>query len=87
MSQATELGYMQTLIDAGASITAPGCGVCAGGKIGAMADGEVSINTGTRNDFGRLGAMNSEIYLASAATVAASALAGAIADPRPYLHD
>jgi 3-isopropylmalate/(R)-2-methylmalate dehydratase large subunit len=87
MSQATELGYMQTLIDAGASITAPGCGVCAGGKIGAMADGEVSINTGTRNDFGRLGAMNSEIYLASAATVAASALAGAIADPRPYLLD
>ena len=87
MSKATELGYIQTLVDAGASITAPGCGVCAGGKIGAMADGEVSINTGTRNDFGRLGAMNSEIYLASAATVAASALAGAIADPRPHLID
>ena len=87
MSEATALGYIQILVDAGASITAPGCGVCAGGKIGTMADGEVSINTGTRNDFGRLGAMNSEIYLASAATVAASALVGAITDPRPYLID
>jgi len=87
MSEATVLGYIQILVDAGASITAPGCGVCAGGKIGTMADGEVSINTGTRNDFGRLGAMNSEIYLASAATVAASALVGAITDPRPYLID
>ena len=87
MSEATALGYIQILVDAGASITPPGCGVCAGGKIGTMADGEVSINTGTRNDFGRLGAMNSEIYLASAATVAASALVGAITDPRPYLID
>mgnify|MGYP002476002324 CR=1 FL=1 len=87
MSEASELGYIQTLIDAGAAVTAPGCGVCAGGKIGAMADGEVSINTGTRNDFGRLGSMNSEIYLASAATVAASAVTGVITDPRPYLVD
>lgn len=87
MSEATALGYMQIFVDAGVSITAPGCGVCAGGKIGTMADGEVSINTGTRNDFGRLGAMNSEIYLASAATVAASAVAGEISDPRPYLLD
>lgn len=87
MSEATALGYMQIFVDAGASVTAPGCGVCAGGKIGTMADGEVSINTGTRNDFGRLGAMNSEIYLASAATVAASAVAGEITDPRAYLVD
>jgi 3-isopropylmalate/(R)-2-methylmalate dehydratase large subunit len=85
MSEATALGYMQIFIDAGVSVTAPGCGVCAGGKIGTMADGEVSINTGTRNDFGRLGAMHSEIYLASAATVAASAVAGVITDPRVYL--
>ena len=85
LAEAEAAGIMKVFIDAGAAITAPGCGVCAGGKIGAMADGEVSINTGTRNDYGRLGAMKSEIYLASPATVAASAVAGQIADPREYL--
>lgn len=86
LSRAEAAGLMQVFVDAGAAITAPGCGVCAGGKIGGMADGEVSINTGTRNDFGRLGAMKSEIYLANAATVAASAVAGRITDPREILR-
>lgn len=82
---AAQAGYLQTFTHAGAVLTAPGCGVCAGGKIGGLADGEVSINTGTRNDAGRLGAMSAQIYLASAATVAASALAGEITDPRTHL--
>ena len=86
LSQAEAAGLMKVFVDAGAAITSPGCGVCAGGKIGGMADDEVSINTGTRNDYGRLGAAKSEIYLASAATVAASAVAGQIVDPREFLQ-
>jgi 3-isopropylmalate/(R)-2-methylmalate dehydratase large subunit len=81
-SQAAAEGLVKVFIDAGAAITAPGCGVCAGGKIGPLADGEVSINTGTRNDYGRLGSMKAEIYLANPATVAASAVTGKITDPR-----
>jgi 3-isopropylmalate/(R)-2-methylmalate dehydratase large subunit len=50
-----------------------------------MAPGEASINTGTRNDYGRLGAADGEIYLASPMTVAASAVEGRIADPRRYV--
>ena len=85
LSEAESQGLMKIFVDAGAAITAPGCGVCAGGKIGAVADDEVSINTGTRNDYGRLGSAKAEIYLANPATVAASAVAGQIADPREYL--
>lgn len=81
-SQASAEGLIKVFIDAGAAITAPGCGVCAGGKIGPLADGEVSINTGTRNDYGRLGSTKAEIYLANPATVAASAVQGRITDPR-----
>ena len=81
-SQASAEGLIKVFIDAGAAITAPGCGVCAGGKIGPLADGEVSINTGTRNDYGRLGSTKAEIYLANPATVAASAVNGRITDPR-----
>ena len=81
-SQASAEGLIKVFIDAGAAITAPGCGVCAGGKIGPLADGEVSINTGTRNDYGRLGSAKAEIYLANPATVAASAVNGRITDPR-----
>jgi 3-isopropylmalate/(R)-2-methylmalate dehydratase large subunit len=50
-----------------------------------MAEGEISINTGTRNDYGRLGAPTADIYLASASTVAASAVKGKITDPREFL--
>jgi 3-isopropylmalate/(R)-2-methylmalate dehydratase large subunit len=81
-SQASAEGLIKIFIDAGAALTAPGCGVCAGGKIGPLADGEVSINTGTRNDYGRLGSAKAEIYLANPATVAASAVNGRITDPR-----
>jgi len=77
-------GLMEIFHEAGAVMTAPGCGPCAGGRIGALAEGETSINTGTRNDYGRLVAKTAEIYLASPLTVAASAVEGKIADPRRY---
>jgi len=83
--QAAAQGLTEIFMNAGAMITAPGCGPCAGGRIGPMAPGEVSINTGTRNDSGRLGPRDSEIYLASPLTVAASAVAGQITDPREML--
>jgi 3-isopropylmalate/(R)-2-methylmalate dehydratase large subunit len=78
---ATE-GLLEIFVEAGAIVTAPGCGPCAAGRIAPTASGEVSVNTGTRNDRGRLGSDEAEIYLASPATVAASAVVGKIADPR-----
>lgn len=86
MSAAESEGLLQLFAEAGAMITQPGCGPCAGGRIGGMANGETSINTGTRNDYGRLGAPDAEIYLGSAATVTASAVTGKITDPRDFLN-
>ena len=86
MSEAESAGLLRLFAEAGAMITQPGCGPCAGGRIGGMANGETSINTGTRNDYGRLGAPDAEIYLGSAATVAASAVTGKITDPRDFLN-
>ena len=85
MAAAETEGLLSLFVEAGAMITQPGCGPCAGGRIGGVTDGETSINTGTRNDYGRLGSQSAEIYLASAATVAASAVAGKITDPREFL--
>ena len=85
MVEAESEGLLRLFVEAGAMITQPGCGPCAGGRIGGVTDGEASINTGTRNDYGRLGSPNAEIYLASAATVAASAVTGRITDPREFL--
>lgn len=84
-AKAAAEGLTQIFADAGALLTAPGCGPCASGRIGTMAPGEVSINTGTRNDPGRLGTTEAQIYLASPLTVAASAVAGRITDPRQFL--
>ena len=86
MAAAETEGLLRLFAEAGAMITQPGCGPCAGGRIGGVADGETSINTGTRNDYGRLGSQTAEIYLASAATVAASAVTGRITDPRVLLN-
>jgi 3-isopropylmalate/(R)-2-methylmalate dehydratase large subunit len=78
-------GLMQIFTEAGAMLTQPGCGPCAGGVIGTLGPGETSINTGTRNDAGRLGPNDGKIYLASPMTVAASAIVGEITDPREFL--
>lgn len=84
-ARAAQEGLIGIFIEAGAMLTAPGCGPCAGGRIAPIGKGEVSINTGTRNDYGRLGTREAEIYLGSPFTVAASAVAGKIVDPREYL--
>ncbi|GAA3527912.1 3-isopropylmalate dehydratase large subunit [Amycolatopsis ultiminotia] len=81
MAQASESGVLTKLIEAGAMITNPGCGACAGSG-GAMADGEATLSTANRNFQGRMGSYHSKIFLASPATAAASAIRGAIADPR-----
>lgn len=85
LKKATENGLLSILIDAGALITNPGCGGCAGDG-GAMGDGEVTLSTANRNFSGRMGSYQSEIYLSSPATAAASALTGRITDPREFLQ-
>jgi len=78
---AMQQGYLETLIDAGVIISHPNCGPCTG-TFGALAPGEVCITATSRNFKGRMGSPEANIYLASPATVAASALAGHITDPR-----
>jgi 3-isopropylmalate/(R)-2-methylmalate dehydratase large subunit len=80
--QAAQEGLLETLSEAGALITNSTCGTCWGGANGVLADGEVCIASSTENTIGRMGSRSAHIYLASPATVAASAIAGHIADPR-----
>ena len=75
-------GYITTFIDAGCAVSTPTCGPCLGGHMGVMANGEKCVATTNRNFVGRMGGITSEIYLASPAVAAASAIAGKIADPR-----
>jgi len=81
MQQALALGYIQTFVEAGAMIGAPGCGPCMGNHFGVPAAGERVISAGNRNFRGRMGEPESEVYLASPAVVAASAAAGRIVAP------
>ncbi|MDO8687768.1 MAG: aconitase/3-isopropylmalate dehydratase large subunit family protein [Dehalococcoidales bacterium] len=77
-------GIIETLLTAGAIVGEPTCGIC-GGSIGSVAAGLTCIATSTRNDPGRLGSPETDIYLASPATAAASAIRGEITDPRELL--
>jgi homoaconitase/3-isopropylmalate dehydratase large subunit len=82
LAEAMRLGYIQTLMEAGAVIGVPGCGPCMGNHMGVPAPGEVTISSANRNFRGRMGTRDAEVYLASPSVVAASAIAGRIAQPR-----
>ncbi len=82
MRECLDKGYIQDLMDAGATLSTPGCGPCLGAHEGVIAPGEVCITASNRNFPGRMGSTGADIYLASPATVAASVLNGRITDPR-----
>lgn len=84
MAAAGREGLISTLAEAGAFISSPSCDYCFG-RIATMTANQRAVSTGTLNVRGRMGSPDSEIYLCNAATVAASAIEGAIADPRKYL--
>ena len=79
--QAMEAGFIRDFIEAGAVVSTPTCGPCLGGYMGILASGEKCVSTTNRNFVGRMGAVDSEIYLASPAVAAASALTGKISNP------
>ena len=82
MKECVERGYVTAFIDAGAVVSTPTCGPCLGGYMGILAAGERCIATTNRNFVGRMGHVDSEVYLASPATAAASALTGYITCPK-----
>lgn len=79
--QCVKAGLVESLLESGAQVVTPGCGVCQP-KVGFLSDGEVCITSTTRNFKGRKGSMKADIYLGGPLTVAAAALAGRIVDPR-----
>ena len=81
LRECVEKGYVTAFIDAGAIVSTPTCGPCLGGYMGILAAGERCIATTNRNFVGRMGHVDSEVYLASPATAAASALTGYITAP------
>ncbi|QOG12304.1 3-isopropylmalate dehydratase large subunit [Arcobacter sp. FWKO B] len=81
LREATKLGYIDTLVDAGAVISNPTCGACLGGYMGILGDNEVCISTTNRNFVGRMGSRSSKVYLSNSAVAAASAISGYITNP------
>ena len=79
--QALKEGLIDIFLNAGAFVCGPTCGACLGGHMGVLADGERCISSTNRNFIGRMGHKNAEVYLASPAVVAASAITGRITDP------
>ena len=86
MLEATKAGYVEALVAAGAHILPAGCGACAGLHTGLLGEGEVCLSSTNRNFPGRMGNVQSELYLGSPASVAASAVTGKITDPREFLN-
>lgn len=84
--EAVRCGVIETLLDAGATIAPPTCGACGGGHMGVLGPEEVCITSTTRNFKGRMGDPSSKVYMASPATVAASAVTGVITDPREFIN-
>jgi len=84
LKKCIDLGYIQILLDSGATLATPSCGPCLGAHEGVLAPGENCISTSSRNFPGRMGSPEAKIFLSSPATVAASALKGSIADPREF---
>jgi 3-isopropylmalate/(R)-2-methylmalate dehydratase large subunit len=82
---AIKRGYVEIYLEAGAVFTNATCGACVGTHLGVLGENENCISSSSRNFVGRMGALSSKVYLASPATVAASAIDGKIADPRRYL--
>jgi homoaconitase/3-isopropylmalate dehydratase large subunit len=80
--QALRKGLLEIFVKAGGYVCNPNCGPCLGGHMGLLAHGEVCISSSNRNFIGRMGSPEASIYLASPATVAASASTGKITDPR-----
>jgi 3-isopropylmalate/(R)-2-methylmalate dehydratase large subunit len=87
LKEAVRLGYVGTLLEAGALVTNSTCGACYGGHMGVLGPKEVCITSSTRNFKGRMGSPSARIYMASSATVAASAITGHICDPTAFLGD
>jgi len=81
LREATKLGYIDILVDAGAVVSNPTCGACLGGYMGILGDNEVCISTTNRNFVGRMGSRTSKVYLSNSAVAAASAISGYITDP------
>ncbi|MEG0274056.1 MAG: aconitase family protein, partial [Longicatena sp.] len=79
--ECVKLGYIETFINAGCIVSTPTCGPCLGGYMGILAEGERCVATTNRNFVGRMGHVESEVYLASPAVAAASAIAGKIVAP------
>jgi 3-isopropylmalate/(R)-2-methylmalate dehydratase large subunit len=84
---AVRLGYVATLVEAGAVVTNSTCGACPGGHLGLLGPGEVCVTSSTRNFKGRMGSPEASVYIASSASVAAAAVSGRIVDPSALLAE